>query len=404
MNRLKLNAVTCLLMMVCFLTACSDDDNAVLIESFKVAVTYPETYVSIEASGAMVKITNTSTSEVKTATTDSEGTAYFEDLLPGTYMINASRTLTPAEALTLTGYESEIFLNGAITSFEITTLTTSTPEVKLEGSAVGGLVFKQIYYAMSKTVSGSSYLQDQFYELYNNSTDTIYADGLCIGDVHGNPGSSTSAAPTGFKDDTENVYLRAVWRVPGSGTDHPIAPGKSFLIAQTAINHYTDEGNTNSVDLGKNVSDYEVYVSSSTKDVDNPDVPNMEQIYAASPGYYWNTYVFGASMVVFRHNDLASLEKLVEPGTTSTTTYVQVPVGYVLDAVELLANSTAASFKKIPTSLDAGFLYCSGTYTSESVIRKVRSTTANGRKILQDSNNTNEDFVVIKPPLPKGWN
>lgn len=396
-----MNARAFLLMMFCAVAACSDDDSTKLVKDFSVIVTYPDTYVSLEATEATVKVTNNSTSEVQTSTTDSEGIAYFEKLLPGTYTVTASRTLTTDEALALTGYETELYLNGAASEVEISTTATSV-SVSLEGSAVGSLVFKQIYYTMSKTPSGGYYLQDQFYEIYNNSTETIYADSLCLGDVQGNAGNS--ASPTGFGDDTENIYLRSIWMVPGDGDDYPIAPGESFLIAQTALNHYTDEGNTNSIDLGQSVSDVEVYVESSSKDVDNPDVPNMTQIYAVSPGYYWTTYVFGPTMVIFRHDDPANLTQSTEPGTTSEKTYAQLPIEYVLDAVEALANSTASAFKRVPTSLDAGFIYCSGTYTSESIMRNVRSTTENGRKILQDTNNTTDDFTVITPPLPKDWN
>jgi hypothetical protein len=399
MNSMKKMSVYMLAIMGIFAACKKSETASTPTVNYKVKVTYPASYAKPAASGTSVTLTNSVTGTSEKVTADSSGTASFIGLLPGTYQVSAARTLTVDESLTLTGISAEVFLNASVLNYSI--LQEGTLELKLSGSGAGGLVFKQISYACSKTPTGTNYLIDQFYEIYNNSTDTLYADSLCLGDVHGNPGISSSSKASGFMSDVENVYLRNLFMVPGTGKEHPIAPGRSIIIAQTGINHKTD--NANSVDLGAGVADFEVYLVSSTRDVDNPDVPNMTSIDETLAAFYWLTYVYGPSMVIFKHPTPAALPKLLEPGVSSTATYIQVPVSYIVDGVDFTVNATTVAYKRLPASIDAGFQYSSGTYTGESMMRKVKSTLANGRIVLQDTNNSTEDFELLSAPLPKGW-
>jgi hypothetical protein len=90
------------------------------------------------------------------------------------------------------------------------------------------------------------------------------------------------------------------------------------------------------------------------------------------------------------------------PGSTSTTQYVKIPNGIVIDAFEALKDANSASFKRIPVALDAGFVFASNTYTSESFRRKTKAT-INGRRVLQDTNNSATDFELLTKPTPKGF-
>ncbi len=387
-------------MLLVAFTACKKNDVP-LVRNFSINVTYPSSYLVTKAEGVSVTLTNTSNNTTLSATTDADGVAEFTQLLQGAYQVFATITLPADKAASINGYATEVTLNASVASQQVS--QGGSLDLELTGGKVGGLVFKQVYYACSKTPSGVSYLQDQFYELYNNSSETIYADSLCIAEVQGDPGTTTNSKPTGFQSDKANVYVRDIWMVPGTGRQHPVAPGASFLIAQTAINHKSDAGNTNSIDLGAPVSDFEVYVNSG-KDVDNPDVPNMQGIYTSNAAFYWLNYVYGASMIIFKHPAPATLPTFTDPGTTSTALYVQVPVSAVIDGVEFLANANSASFKRLPVSIDAGFNSCSGTYTGQAMMRKVKGKAENGQTILQDTNNSSADFTVIQPPVPKAWN
>jgi hypothetical protein len=368
--------------------------------NFQVKVLYPSYFNKTGADSAVVTLTNTVTLYTSSVKADTNGIATFPGLLPGNYQVTASRHLAATTASALTGYSEELFLNGSKSDFLIKDTGSSAVTVQLQGSKVGNLVLKEIFY----TGSAPSYYSDQFYEIYNNSTDTLYADSLCIGDPGGAPGNSTSAKPYGFKSDVDNIYMKNVWMVPGNGKSYPIAPGNSIIISEDGINHKTDPlGNANSINLGVGISDFETYVPrSDNKDLDAPGVPNMTSIYLAAIGFDWIASVFGPSIAIFKHPNPASLSRFVEPGSIASTQYLQVPVAYVIDAVDLVANANAVSYKRFPASLDAGFKYCSGTYVQQSVRRKIK-TSINGRKILQDTNNSTDDFDVVKPPTPKSW-
>jgi hypothetical protein len=401
MKKILQQVVACLCAVTLLLSACKKD-NEVPTVNYTVKVTYPVTYTKSAAAGVKVTLTNSVTNTSTSAVTNEEGVATLNGLLPGNYQVMASRDLTAEEALPLTGYSVAVYLNASALNHVIQANSNASLDLVLNGSKVGGLVFKEVFYAGTKTPGGTNYLIDQFYEIYNNSTEVMYADSLCLADIQGNPAISSSVKPTGFQSDVNNAYARNVWMIPGNGKTYPIEPGKSIIIAQTAINHKTDPaGNPNSVDLGKGISDFEVYVASSTRDVDNPDVPNMIAIYTPTPGFYWQTYVFGPSMIIFKHPNPASLPQVMEPGTTATALYVQVPNANIIDGVDFLANATAGDKKRLPVAVDAGFLYASGTYNGESMVRKSKGNGTNGRLIYQDTNNTTDDFKVVAQPTPK---
>ncbi|EDM35422.1 hypothetical protein PBAL39_13170 [Pedobacter sp. BAL39] len=390
-----------LLLAVAGLQSCKKSDNETPTVSYTVNVSFPNNYATTKAANAEVTLTNSTTNVKVTATSNADGVAAFTGLLPGNYQVTASRTLTAAEALVQTGFETEVFLNASATNQLIA--ADASLDLKLQGSKVGGLVFKQIYYTGSKTPANGNYQADQFYEIYNNSPEVIYADSLYLGESGGTPGISASATPFAFSKTAGNVYLQNVWMIPGTGKSHPIEPGASIVISSNGIHHKTDAaGNVNSVDLGAGISDFEGYVASTGRDVDNQAVPNMDLPYFAASTFTWLTSVYGPGMVIFKTKDFESLNKLQEPGSSNARLYVEVPGSDVIDAMEALANANAVNFKRIPAALDAGFAFCTGTYNRQAIIRKI-TTTVNGRRVLQDTNNSSADFVTTTNILPKGW-
>jgi hypothetical protein len=387
--------------LVIGIQACKKTVSEVPTVDYTVTVSYPDSYAQSKAANAKVTLTNSTTNNKLSMNTNADGVATFAQLLPGNYQVSVERTLNASEAATLTGIETEAFLNASATNQLIT--VNGNLDLKLSGSAVGGLVFKQIYYSGSRTPANGIYLTDQFYEIYNNSTEVMYADSLYLGESGGSAKTSSTTAVFGFDKSAGNVYLVNVWMIPGSGKSYPIQPGKSIIISSNAINHKSDPaGNANSVDLGAGISDFEGYVASTNRDTDNPDVPNMELVQYGLSTFTWNTPVFGPSMVIFKSKNVASYRQLTEPGSTSSRLYMEVPGSVIIDAVEANANATAATHKRFPSALDAGFQYCSGTYVREAIVRKVR-TTVNGRRVLQDTNNSTDDFTVTSNILPKGW-
>ncbi len=110
----------------------------------------------------------------------------------------------------------------------------------LNGTNPKPLVFKEIYYTGSRTPGNGTYFSDQFYEIYNNSDEVIYADSLCIANTGGASGQTATGRTWGFRPDQQFVYLQNVWMIPGNGHQHPIQPGESIVIAQDGIDHQND--------------------------------------------------------------------------------------------------------------------------------------------------------------------
>ena len=107
------------------------------------------------------------------------------DLLPGIYTVNVSGT-----ALDLTG--TEYFVNGSVDNQALFQNGHSLT-LNVKGQKISPLVFKEIYYACSKTPLNKSYIYDQFYEVYNNSSSVLYLDGIHFANLY--PDKSSTSLP-----------------------------------------------------------------------------------------------------------------------------------------------------------------------------------------------------------------
>ncbi|TAE24100.1 MAG: DUF4876 domain-containing protein [Candidatus Kapaibacterium sp.] len=368
--------------------------------SLTVQVAPPQGFPASVATGVRLSLRNTDRGTTDTASTDAMGKAVFASILPGKYEVTGGRSLTAEAAQMLVGRSQAVTLSAFSSS--ATYNAAQTVNLTLQVAGVGGLVIKEIYYTGSKTPSGGNYFSDQFVELYNNSADTIFTDGLCIADVYGAAGLiNPDTRATEFRNDPNNVYVSSVWRIPGTGRQHPLAPGRSIVIAQDGANHGGDTTlNRNSpVDLSR--ADWETFNQrDDNRDIDFPNVPNLERLYFTG-GFDWLLPVFGPTVVLFRTNDFAALERTPIPGAAPTIQpRIKIPRELVIDAVEALRDASSADFKRIAPILDAGFISASGTYTGESVRRRVQSTVS-GRAVLQDGNNSSMDFQLLARPTPR---
>lgn len=382
--------------------ACGDGGTEVTTFEVPVQVQYPATYASAAAAGARVLLTSVERSTSDTAVADAQGIARFARVLPGSYVVSATRTLTADEAQTLTGQRLPLTLNSVEPSRSILTAPSSPVATRLAGSRLGDLVIKEVFFTGSRTPSGGTYFSDQFVEIYNNSTDTIYTGGLLIADTYGASGQiNPSNLPTPFNSDAQHVYLASIWQIPGTSTERPLAPGQSILIAQDGIDHKSDpNGNTASpVNLGN--ADWETFNQRvDGRDLDSPTVPNLTRVTFRG-GFDWLLTVFGPGVVIFRVANPAALDTVLVPGTTSTYA-TKLPVSAVIDAFEAVQNGSSGPYKRVPAAIDAGYVFASGTYTSESARRKVAAIIGE-RRVLVDTNNGANDFAIRTPPTPRAF-
>lgn len=394
---------------------------------------------------AEITLINRSNNSKYSLKANHQGQVALQSIVPGAYSINVSLKITAAEFFALTGTtrEGDYYLNYSLDNQSY--FSDSDVKIKLINSEViGGFVIKQVYYTGSNASTGASF-RDQFIEIYNNTSETLYADSLLVAVVFGKNNKNTDnyslsnnqydwsksagITYTGNAND-DYVYVKALFMMPsdGTGKKYPVLAGKSIVIAQTALDHtkpYSlNSGTTQSItnpDLTVNLSnaDFEVYLypyeqkvepgrSMYAFDVRNPNIPNMETYFATGMRDMLLSPQGKDSYAILKVDKSVNLNSLpafaiptVTAPTTSTVRYPQLSAKYILDAVEIEATiSSDQTPRRLPMVYDSGAIAATGgPYSSQSVIRKTLKTVG-GRRILQDTNNSRVDFGVLTKANP----
>ena len=321
------------------------------------------------------------------------------DILPGIYTVNVSGTGIDADG-------NEYYLNGSVVNqaiFQEGSLLSLT----IKGLKISPLVFKEIYYACSRTPLNKPYIYEQFYEVYNNSSSMLYLDGIHFANLY--PDKSSTNLPLWPEEDGDNyVYALRVWKFPGNGTDYPLQPGESCVIAQFAVNHQLEIYNPASP-VDNSSADFEFYMDNTN--YTNAPAPDMEHIFyngKAEKGTLkqYLTTVFGGAYVAFQIPEGETWDPVNDPNmqtrdlsTTKATLYAKIPIRYVLDAVEAIDNESKTNSKRLPSVLDASITWVGATYNGLGVCRKPSLDDngnpiqrENGAYIYQDTNNSADDF------------
>lgn len=277
--------------------------------------------------------------------------------------------------------------------------------IPVSPSVPGSIVLKEVYYTGCKGADGKNYLNDQYFALYNNSTETAYLDNLCI--AFAAQTRASSICPWG--DFTEYDYCAAyrfVWAFPSSGMTNVLLPGQEVIIAANCIDH-TALGNTLSVNLsGDNC--WAAYNDNAGLTKQTPpataDGKSLNLVWKTSTMTMFSCSFMDPAIVIFRPT--VSLEDYVanyitkNPANASDSyDYLMIPHEWIVDGVEIFDN--AARFKRLPPSVDAGYALNELSISSRtSVCRKVdeKATAEAGFNIYQDTNNSSEDFIVLDTP------
>lgn len=266
-------------------------------------------------------------------------------------------------------------------------------------------VIAEIFGTGTYTPLSKQYNGDQFIRIFNNSASTLYADGLVI--------LESKLLTNTIYDCTPNILdgafaAQVVAMIPGSGTDYPVEPGKSIIVCDNAINH--TEANVNSFDLSG--ADFEWYTestSSANPDVDNPAVPNLDMLYNYTLTIWILTKQGNRAYAIGRIPAEVSREKyladylqtytyLLSTGATSKEQKCyRFPESWLIDAVNI-SPVNGYAWNLTSPAVDMGFTYYGMNTTiaenvGKSVVRKVAYTTADGRDVLLDTNNSTVDFT-----------
>lgn len=390
--------------------------------------------------GISVKIKNVNTGTIQSLNANEIGLITFSQIAAGTYDIDATIRITADNYTKLTGIPTatDITFNASAKNKQINVGFAEEIELALVSGQINDWVIKQVYYAGSHRVDGATF-RDQFIEIYNNSDQVLYADGLSFAELVGivdlpatkyhvlgskqMDWSKSVNMPGNIDANNDYVYARALFTLPGTGQQYPVQPGKSIVIAQTALNHkapFTDNNGKQvtvlnpSLTIDLSGADFEAYYGSFltkpfASDVDTA-VPNLEVVsYIGNDMILDNLGRYAYALLKADANTkLSNLPEynyptLAEPTSTSAK-YRQIPNRLILDAVEVQPTLPADRIpKKLNPSLDAGFAFVpAGAYTSQSIIRKTEKT-VNGRILLKDTNNSTEDFDFLTTANPRGF-
>jgi hypothetical protein len=392
-------------------TACSDSDDVAKNFELSIGLTLPEGVTASDITSAQVTVVNQQTGV--TYSSEEITTAYKFAVPAGVYDVTASLRNNNGTSLTIySGSKSSVSVYEA-----------QSASIILVASEAGSLVFKEVYYNMVKPNGIMPYMRDQFIEIYNNSDEVLYLDNCIIGILEGSQGM----LPTSWMENGEIMkeyalgYYTVAWisKEGSKGTTYPVQPGQSIVVASQAQNHIAetadayDPTNANAmqspVDLSK--ADFEVCLTDykPAYAIDNPDVPNLNVIYANGTQNYFMIPYSGNAIILAKFpsnidpvayaQDEANLKERPD-GTYAGTTFLVVPQDYVLDGINIVNNNANYRVIRLRSEVDAGSVHMSAIYAGKSIRRKVEGFTESGRAILKDTNNSTDDFLSDQVPTP----
>ncbi len=334
------------------------------------------------------------------AETGSDGKLAFFDLLPGTYEVEVTRRLMREDASSV-GSDIQVLAGGKW----IRVPQEDLQEVHVSANRRRGLVFSEIAIVdpLPWETGGPGYTSGKYLELYNNSIETVFLDGMILGFAWSRyreyTGGLTCSLSVSFRTDPEGVWAKRFLRFPGSGGEYPVGPGETVLVARSAIDHTPVHSSLE--DLSEADFEFAPYGGA-----DNPNVPNLSSI--GLDALFINTPSVGVPIFLSMPVDIESLPRQTEQ--VLGYSYVRFPREAVLDLVlpvydyakgiidlsPLCSQAIDPHFEALPGPA----LWEASDGSSWTAQRRVLFT-SDGRKILQDTNTSMADFVrAWKTP---GW-
>lgn len=301
-------------------------------------------------------------------------------------------------------------------SVPFTGATESTPlditgyvyNSKTEG---GNFVIAEIFFTGTTTPEGKQYNGDKYFRIYNNSGDTLCADGLTIAESTFLTVNKYSYTPDIMN---EAFTANAIYRIPLGGKVM-VPPGESLLLCDIGMNHTT--ANKNSFDLTK--ADFEWYDVSSNPRFEDTDteVPNMEKIYCYT-ATIWGPHNRGFTAFALARLGDDENKQLSKEDYLKAYAYTykydmivggnvypmsgdsyKIPNKWILDAVNLSVESEYL-WNVTASALDRGWTYCGKVNHDKARYGKsVRRKVLSG-KTLQDTNDSGADFLPEQPADP----
>ena len=382
-----------------------DFDDATQPISVKVQVQMPDALKGADVSGHNI-IMNLGGQTIS-AKTEADGVASFKDIVPDVYDISTSWKMSPYEYVKLTGEkleEWEYKYNFSISANKSSQILTKEGEQLTLNAKVSHdqpILISKVYYAGSKDNNNKNYLAGKYIELYNNSDEPYDASGLYIALMES---ESTIAYTPGQVKDT--IFAKQVFRIPADKA-FIVEPGGSVLIVNSAIDHSGQGPNERNL-LS---ADFEAK-DKQGKTTNNPNVPELQLVYSTySLISQLNMVQSGpCSVIIFSTSeDVLNWPTAYAYGKTKGSLFMKIPTSSVIDGVDILSKKAQTGVdvntKRLYDYIDAGYTNINATsgYNGEVVYRKIESTATDGRKILKDTNNSQNDFDVTTDINPREY-
>lgn len=400
----SLIAVTALL-----LTACVDYNDVTRAVGVKVQLQMPAEFTQgSDLEGHTIVMSHAATT--LQATTDAQGLATFEGLVPDVYDISCSWDISGDEYMALTGEQavaSACTVSGSLNEQLLSEQQEQQPLLLPTTVAVKrDIVIGKLAVSGSKDQNNRNYLAGKYVELYNQSSDTVDVAGLYIALLE-----STSPQPYTLDNLHEDyadsvVIVKQVFRIPDA-QPHLVAPGATLLLTNSA----TDHSDVNELEHDLRDADFESKDETGTM-VNNPATPALTTVYTVFARNATMNLMQGGpcGIVIFRtDDDITAWPHTYGYGKTSGSLYyLCVPKRVIIDGVDYLKNKSTGvdvSSKRLYADIDAGYTHIEAIsgYTGEVVYRRTASITADGRKILMDTNNSLNDFKVSTTIQPRQY-
>ena len=282
-----------------------------------------------------------------------------------------------------------------------------TLDLELLHSKAGAVVIKEIYCGgCPKTPEEGTYQSDQYVIVHNNSPVVTYLDGLCMGSVapyNSNANNPWLDANGGLPD-----FLPindAIVMIPGGGEDFPLQPGEDAVIAlRGAIDHAAQ------YPLSVNLNKADYFVCYNTTYFPNqtyhPAPGNLirperylEVVVKTGQSNAYTLSLNSPAFVLFRADGVDIHDYVQQEGavrqTPGSSIYVSViPFDWVVDGVEVFNGGSSSNRKRLPASVDAGYITLSETFKGHTLMRQTdfQATEAGGYEVLLDTNNSTNDL------------
>lgn len=389
-----------ILLLILTVTSCLRETTS--LATLEVRLILPEEAGSnIDLSQVEIKLQAKDMPFTYTSSPDREGKAVF-NIRPGKYDIVASAYFQDSRTA-VNASRSEFILTGSGIISDDGSTVPALIEMRLNVAMPNPLIIRELYYHGSNTLEGSSYLLDQYFELYNNAGPgggTIYLDSTCVATIF--PANSTTGNNAWEGRDTVAIF-QMFWMFPGDGKTWPLAPGESCVVAvRAAVDHSARA--TSGLKLNK--AHFGCYADFLPGQEIAAGVTPMV-CYMAGQGTAWGLSYSSPAFVVFKpemgvteYRNHPEIWERYEPGKSSGTKYWHIASDWIIDGVECV-DIPEGAIKRLPGTVDASYTWMrSAKYSGKCVTRRLEST-EDGIEIFMDTNNSDADFIPDSPLSPR---